>query len=220
MGKAARSGAPQPRGRARSQTGRIKTAPATRRRLNHKTSPRSAAATVSNTDATVSSEVVVVSNAIATVPSESATVLDAAARVSNTGATVPRAAQTHGNLLDELEAAEGAGEPAATVSSMPVAGSPGMRSSEVPCWSGAFEEENVLRRLAQGVVADLPDETLARVLADMHNLQEFVNAVRPLHIGSIYTGSDLAKHAWDEFLFALLGPGGVSKRSTPWASIV
>ena len=219
MGKAARSGAPQPRTRERSQTGRIQTAPATRRRLNHKTRPRSAVATPSDTDATVSSAVVGVSNASATVSSatvssESATVLDAAARASNTGATVstgadavPRAARTHGSLLDVLEAAEGAGEPAATASSMPFAGSPGGRSSEVPCWSGVFEEENVLRRLAQGVVADLPDETLARVLSNMQNFQESVNADRPLRIGSIYTGSDLAKHAWDEFLLALLGPG-------------
>ena len=200
MGKAARSDAPQPRGRARSQTGRVEAAPATRRRLNCKMRPPSAAATVSHT--------------VATVSNEAATLLGAAATVSNTGATVSneaetmrRASETHGNLLDELEAAEGAGEPAATVSSMPFVGSPGMRSSGVPCWSGASGEETVLKHLAKGVVADLPDETLARVLGNMQNLQEAVNAGRSLRIGSIYTGSGLAKHAWDEFLFALLGPG-------------
>eukprot|EP00969_Alexandrium_andersonii_P347526 15365701-Alexandrium_andersonii.AAC.1 len=43
----------------------------------------------------------------------------------------------------------------------------------------------------------------------MQNLQEAGDAGQPTRIGSIYTGSDLAKHAWDEFLFALLGPGAL-----------
>ena len=178
MGKAAGSDAPQPRGRVRSQTGRVEAAPATRRRLNSKTRTPSAAATVPNAVATVSS-------AAAKVSSAAATLLDAASTVSNTVATVSNEAATvHGNLLEELEAAEGAGELAATVCSMPpFVASPSLRSPGVPCWSGASGEENVLRRLATGVVADLPDETLARALANMQNMQEAVSAGRPYRIG-------------------------------------
>ena len=224
MGKAARSDAPQPRGRARSPMGRVEAAPAARRRLTCKTPPPSAVATAPNTFATasspaapVSNAVAAVPNAVATVPSKGATLLDAAATMSNAGETVSAEAAAvphadarglHGNLLDKLEAAEGAGEPAATVSSIPFVASPDVRSSEeFPCWSEASGEESVLRCLAKGVVADLPDENLARLLANMQNQQEAASAGRQLRVGSIYTGSDLAKHAWDEFLFALLGQG-------------
>ena len=216
MGKAAASYGPGPRRRARSQRVLVEAAPATGRRLRSKKSLPSEATTLSSAAATVSSEAATVFGAAQTVPRTEVSVLRMASAKAPSVNCVN--ARVHANLLEELEAAEGlqaaegAGESVATVSSIAKVSSasfvarPGACSSDVP-WVSA--EESVLRRLAKGVVADLPDEKLGRVLANMQHLQEAADAGQPMRIGSIYTGSDLAKHAWDEFVFALLGPGGL-----------
>ena len=96
------------------------------------------------------------------------------------------------NLLDHLDAME-------ADSSTP-SGSKGVVIEE---------EDRVLRMLARGIRDDLPEERHLQVLENLRALSEAGDAGQPTRVGSIYTGSDLAKHGWDEFLTAMVGRDGV-----------
>ena len=59
-------------------------------------------------------------------------------------------------------------------------------------------EGSVLEGLAKGIINDLPDEQQGQLLANLSSLEV-------VRVGSIFTGSDIAIHCWQEFLQAALG---------------